>query len=204
MMKIISIIFCLWLFTFNHASASGFEVLVPSKNDNEHTFLFVITEETDGIPDIMDVFEKDPFGRSKKYKNTQVSCNYKINMVNFGDNKVALKSPNIVIGFKIQNQKNEVSIIQGNIVLSAGHILIMRDPKNIIEAGEFLMIDFVSVQPYEFASNDEAQNFVNSGGCKIFDAKAAELHGAFGEIMFSDRNDWETFENSIALGRSNN
>lgn len=148
-------------------------------------------------PRVRDIYDEDPFGRTelRKFRETHVVCRTTMRLLNATDADVAIQDPfTTVISVLFYMNDGSVRNIQGNVGISEGIYLMQNN--NIFRENTALEVEFVSLSPIVFETNNEAVNWVSNNGCNLEDIASVEVN-AMGDVMLSDESEWRRIQDLL-------
>ena len=136
---------------------------------------------------------KDPFSEEQVYAGTEISCKIQMMLVNLSNYDIAAKgrfsgtNAPITINFIFPDQSSHR--MQGNFAFTDAWSTFKQSP--ILAANDTDWLQLVSLTPYEFSSNNEAQEFLDSGGCNNFnDVENVEVSSIPLDVMRRGTDEW--------------
>lgn len=149
--------------------SSDLLVKLDAIEGNENREL-VFTLSSQGSAKIVDRFKTDTFTNQKEFVHSNVVCSVSATLQNIGKESLALNFTTILsatINYKI-NEEIDLGIdltFQLSGTQSTDHVLITVLPSGSTSR----IIGSNSFYPFKFATNIEAQEFVDQGGCDLSD-----------------------------------
>jgi hypothetical protein len=167
-------------------------LMSPVGNDiiEHQKIVLAISNSKEDSPIIKDKYEHDPFGRSKTYLETTLRCRHRIQLIN--KRTVAYKNPfTTVIGFTVYRKDGSNLTLQGNLGMS-------NPNEKIVSPSARPVIEFVSLSLKKFPSRDEANKWLDSGGCELDkDSIESVTSNVMGMVMFKDQTEWAPLRNHL-------
>lgn len=140
-----------------------------------------------GSAEIIDQFKTDTFTNQKEYAHSNVICSFSATLKNVGKESLALNFTTIlsaIIDYKINEEIDLTFQLSGT--QRTDHVLITVLPSGSTSR----IIGSNSFYPFEFATNVEAQEFVDQGGCDLSDNPMVVDFGVWEKYRFEGDKDF--------------
>jgi hypothetical protein len=137
--------------------------------------------------------KKDPFSEEQIYMGTKVSCKIQMILINLTDFDIGARGrfggTNAPITAKFIFSNKSSHYMQGNFAFTNAWSTFKQSP--ILTANDSDLLELVSLSPYEFSSKNDAQKFLDSGGCNNFnDVDKVEVSSIPLDVMRRGTSDW--------------
>ena len=147
----------------------------------------VFSLSSQGSAEIIDQFNTDTFTNQKEYAHSNVVCSFSATLENVGKEALALNFTTILsatIAYKIDEEINLFFQLSGTQRTDQVLVTVLpsESTSRIIGSNNFY--------PFEFATNVEAQEFVDQGGCDLSDNPIAVAFEVWEKYRFEGDKDF--------------